>query len=100
LIFFALCAKIGTGFITIMKFTVYSKAGCPYCDKIGKVLELSKQEHTIKILDEDFTIGEYVSMFSSQTPFPQIILHDSVGDVYLGGCIETVKFLRQQNIII
>lgn len=82
-----------------MKFTVYSKTGCPYCDKIGKVLKLSEQEHTIKILDEDFTIEEFVSTFNSKTSFPQVILHDTIGDVYLGGCIETVKFLKNQNII-
>lgn len=82
-----------------MKFTVYSKPGCPYCDKIKKVLEISNQDHTIKILDEDFTSEEYLSKFSPKSPFPQIILHDSVGDVHLGGCIQTLKFLKQQNII-
>ena len=35
-----------------MKFTVYSKNGCPYCDKVKQVLELSKLEHVIYKLDE------------------------------------------------
>lgn len=82
-----------------MKFTVYSKHGCPYCDKIKKVLEISNQDYTIKVLDEDFTIEDYLSKFSSKTPFPQVILHDSVGDVHLGGCVQTVKFLKGQNVI-
>jgi len=82
-----------------MKFTVYSKPGCPYCDKIKKVLEISNQEHTIKVLDKDFTIEEYLSEFSPKSPFPQIVLHENGEDTYLGGCIQTVKFLKQKNII-
>ena len=64
-----------------------------------KVLEISDQDHTIKVLDEDFTIEEYLSTFSSKSPFPQIVLHEDGEDTYLGGCIQTVKFLKQQNII-
>jgi len=83
-----------------MKFIVYSKQGCPYCDKIKKVLEFSKQEHTIKVLDTDFTIDEYLSTFSPKSPFPQIVLYEENGNqVHLGGCVQTVKFLKQKNII-
>ena len=37
-----------------MKFTVYSKNGCPYCDKVKQVLQLSKLEHVTYTLGEDF----------------------------------------------
>jgi glutaredoxin len=83
-----------------MKFTVYSKQGCPYCDKIKKVLEISNQDYTIKILDKDFTIEEYLSTFSPKSPFPQVVLHESGQDTHLGGCIQTVKFLKQNNIVL
>lgn len=82
-----------------MKFTVYSKQGCPYCDKIKKVLEISNQDYVIKILDKDFTIEEYLSTFSPKSPFPQIVLHESGQDTHLGGCVQTVKFLKQNNIV-
>lgn len=82
-----------------MKFTVYSKPGCPYCDKIKKVLEISNQDYTIKVLDKDFTIEEYLSTFNPKSPFPQIVLHESGQDTHLGGCVQTVKFLKQNNII-
>lgn len=82
-----------------MKFTVYSKPGCPYCDKIQKVLELSNQEYNTKVLNQDFTLEEYLSIFNPKAPFPQIILHDSEKDIYLGGCVETLKFLKQSNIL-
>lgn len=82
-----------------MKFTVYSKSGCPYCEKIKKVFEMLNQEHMIKVLDQDFTIEEYLSIFNPKAPFPQIVLHDSEKNIHLGGCVETVKFLKQSNIL-
>jgi len=82
-----------------MKFTVYSKNGCPYCEKIQKVLEISKLNHTVHFLDCDFTKEEFIIEFGENKSFPQVILHDHTGDVYLGGCIETVKFLKEQNIV-
>lgn len=92
-------ANINPSIKVTMKFTVYSKNGCPYCDKIKKILEISNQNYTIKILNEDFTIEDYMTKFSSKTPFPQVILHDSVGETRLGGCIQTVKFLKEKNVI-
>lgn len=83
-----------------MEFIVYSKKGCPYCDKIKKVLELSKQEHIIKILDEDFCIDDYLVEFGPKAPFPQIILsNENKNSIHLGGCVQTVKFLKENNII-
>lgn len=79
-----------------MKFTVYSKRGCPYCDKIQKVLEISKLNHQIYYLDEDFTVEEFFEKFDSNKSFPQVILNE---DTCLGGCVDTVKFLKEQNIV-
>ncbi|MFZ9740397.1 MAG: glutaredoxin family protein [Candidatus Nanopelagicaceae bacterium] len=82
-----------------MKFTVYSKKGCPYCEKIQRVLEISKLTHDVYFLDEDFTKEEFIDKFGESTSFPQVILKETVGDVYLGGCIETVKYLKEQKIV-
>ena len=46
-----------------MKFTVYSKVGCPYCEKIVQVLELSDLPHVVYTLDEDFTREEFIDEF-------------------------------------
>ena len=59
----------------------------------------SNQDYVIKILDKDFTIEEYLSTFSPKSPFPQIVLHESGQDTHLGGCVQTVKFLKQNNIV-
>ena len=79
-----------------MKFTVYSKKGCPYCEKIQKVLEISNLEHVVYFLEENFTKEDFFSEFGENTSFPQVILND---EVQLGGCIETVKFLKEKEII-
>lgn len=79
-----------------MKFIVYSKNGCPYCEKIQKVLEISNLDHTIYYLDEDFTKEQFWEQFGEQKSFPQVILNDGIS---IGGCVETVKFLKENNII-
>lgn len=78
-----------------MKFTVYSKPGCPYCEKIKTVLELSNLQHVVYTLDEHFTREEFYAEFGGGSTFPQVICEDQK----LGGCTDTVKFLQEKNIV-
>lgn len=78
-----------------MKFAVYSKEGCPYCSKIQKVLELTKQQFVVYNLGEDFTQEQFYSEFGEGTTFPQVICDDTK----LGGCANTVKFLQEQKLV-
>jgi len=78
-----------------MNFTVYSKQGCPYCEKIQKVLELTKQQYVVYNLGEEFTQEQFFSEFGRGTTFPQVICDD----VKLGGCLNTVKFLQEKNLV-
>lgn len=79
-----------------MKFTVYSKDGCPYCTKIQQVLELKNLEHVIYKLNEDFTRDQFYAEFGDGSTFPQVILNDTE---HLGGCTDAVKFLKEQNLL-
>lgn len=78
-----------------MKFTVYSKPGCPYCERIEKVLTLSNLEHKIYTLDEDFTRDQFYAEFGEGSTFPQVVMNDQ----NLGGCIDTVQYLKENKII-
>lgn len=78
-----------------MKFTVYSKPGCPYCERIEKVLILSNLEHKIYTLGEDFTREQFYAEFGEGSTFPQVILDDK----HLGGCVDTVAYLKENAII-
>lgn len=79
-----------------MKFTVYSKDGCPYCSKIKQVLELSNLEHKVYNLNQDFTREQFYAEFGNGSTFPQVIMDDTQ---HLGGCTETVKYLMENKII-
>tara|TARA_R100000008_G_scaffold50109_1_gene29910 strand:- start:417 stop:695 length:279 start_codon:yes stop_codon:yes gene_type:complete len=79
----------------LKNFTVYSKVGCPYCTKIVEVLELAKLSHVIYTLDKDFNRPSFYGEFGEGTTFPQIVLNGKK----LGGCNETVKYLRENNLV-
>ena len=79
-----------------MKFTVYSKEGCPYCSKIEQVLQLANLEHKIYKLEEDFTSDQFYAEFGQGSTFPQVILNDME---HLGGCSDTVKYLQEQKLV-
>jgi len=78
-----------------MNFTVYSKDGCPFCEKIKNVLELTGQQFIVYNLGEHFTREEFYSEFGKGSTFPQVVLMDKK----LGGCVDTVNFLKEQKII-
>ena len=78
-----------------MKFTVYSKDGCPYCTKVQQVLELAGLQHVIYKLDSDFTREEFYSEFGYGSTFPQVI----ADDIIIGGCTDTVQYLKEQNLV-
>ena len=58
-----------------MVFIVYSKDGCPYCEKIIKVFETLKLEHEVYKLDRDFTVKQFCDSFGKGVLFPQVILN-------------------------
>jgi glutaredoxin len=78
-----------------MNFTVYSKENCPYCTKVKQVLELTECKHVVYILDQDFTKEEFYSEFGQGSTFPQVICDTKK----LGGCVDTIKFLKEQQIV-
>ena len=78
-----------------MNFTVYSREGCPYCTKIQQVLQLTELRHVIYKLDRDFDKDAFYQQFGSGSTFPQVVLN---GD-NLGGCTETVQYLKENNLV-
>lgn len=78
-----------------MNFAVYTRTGCPYCTQIKQVLagkNLNFQEY---VLDRDFTRDAFYDQFGTGTTFPQVIMDGK----NLGGCTDTVKFLRENNLV-
>ena len=78
-----------------LNFAVYSKDGCPYCEKIVQVLELSNLNHVIYKLEKDFNRTSFYGEFGEGTTFPQIVLNGKK----LGGCSDTIKYLQEEQIL-
>tara|TARA_B100001287_G_scaffold240137_1_gene214415 strand:- start:15 stop:251 length:237 start_codon:yes stop_codon:yes gene_type:complete len=78
-----------------MHFTVYSKEDCPYCSAIKQIMIGKDFKFTEYKLDEDFTKKEFLDEFGVGTTFPQVIMDGNK----LGGCTDTVKYLRENKII-
>ena len=76
-------------------FTVYSKDGCQYCDTIKEVLDGKGLNYREYKLGVDFEREAFYTQFGQGSTFPQVVLADN----NLGGCTETVKYLRENNLI-
>ena len=78
-----------------MNFAVYSKKGCPYCEKIKQVLDLTKLSYVVYNLGEHFDKKSFYDEFGEGSTFPQVI----VDGQKLGGCIDSIKFLQEKRVI-
>ncbi len=77
-----------------MNFAVYTKEGCPYCDKVKEVLQLTGSSFVVYNLDEHFDRDSFYGEFGQGSTFPQVV----VDGKKLGGCVDTVKFLKENKI--
>ena len=77
-----------------MNFAVYSKDGCPYCDKIKQIMDLTKLSYVVYNLNEDFDRDSFYGEFGQGSTFPQVV----VDGIKLGGCVDTIEFLRENQI--
>ena len=75
-------------------FTIYSKAGCTFCEKIVQFLEENHLPHEKLSLGEDYDREEFIDRFG-QTTFPRV-LHN--GEL-VGGMQETVKYIVRNKLI-
>ena len=78
-----------------MNFTVYSKDGCPYCEKGKEVLDLTKLTYVVYNLGEHFDKNSFYEEFGNGSTFPQV----QVDGKKLGGCVDTIKYLRENKIV-
>lgn len=89
-------------------YTIYSKTGCPYCDKTKEVMQKLSLDHVVKDLDRDFTKDQFYDQFGLGATFPRVIhTYHVMGpdgmpceeNRVIGGMQETVKYLKEKKII-
>ena len=78
-----------------MNFAVYTKDGCPYCDKVKQVLELTGSRFVVYNLGEHFEKKEFYGEFGQGSTFPQVVVDGNK----LGGCVDTIEYLKEQKVI-
>lgn len=78
-----------------MNFIVYTKLDCPYCTKVKTVLEMKNIHFIEKVLHIDFDRKQFYEQFGEGSTFPQVIMNEQK----LGGCTDTVRYLRENNLI-
>ena len=76
-------------------FIIYSKEGCPYCTQVEQVLQLAELKYVVYKLGVDFTKDQFFTKFRYDASFPRVLKDENV----LGGCTETVKYLREQKLV-
>jgi glutaredoxin len=77
-----------------MNFTVYSKEGCPYCEKILAIFDAHEFNTVEYKLNKDFTAEQFYDEFGEGSTFPQVVLND----ITLGGCVDTIRYLQDNDI--
>ena len=78
-----------------MNFDIFSKDGCPYCEKVKNVMELTKVSHVVYNLDEHFDRKSFYGEFGEGSTFPQVV----VDGKKLGGCVDTIQYLKENKIV-
>ena len=74
--------------------TIYSRNGCPYCEKFIAIVEYEELKHVVYKLGRDFTREEFYNKFGDKSTFPQVMLDD----LHLGGCKDSIKYLQENEI--
>lgn len=78
-----------------MNYTVYTKPGCPYCDKIKQVLGALGYTVEEQVLNVHFNRDDFYQKFGVGSTFPRVLEEGRL----LGGCNETIAHLRNKGIV-
>jgi len=74
-----------------MKFTIYGKQDCVFCDKARRLLKSKNLSFKYLQLDRDYTIDDLWTKVKFTT-YPQIFMDD----YHVGGYDKLYKFIENQ----
>lgn len=66
-----------TIFKEYMMYTIYSKAGCPNCDKAKMILKMKSLPHEVLMLGKDYNVEDLAAIDPNRKQFP-FVLKDGV----------------------
>lgn len=76
-------------------YLIYTRDGCPYCDKVKSVLSAIGESYTEMKLNSQFTREQFVEQFGHGSTFPRVFKDGAL----LGGCNETIVYLRSNGLV-
>ena len=74
---------------------IYTRNGCPFCTKIKEVYRMKGYAFSEFTLGVNFTREQFYQEFGPGATFPQVLINGQK----MGGCTETVKYLRENNLL-
>ena len=74
---------------------IYTRPGCPFCTKIKEVYRMKGYSFAEFTLSVNFTREQFYEQFGRGATFPQVLINGHK----MGGCTETVKYLRENNLL-
>jgi len=74
---------------------LYIQKTTAHIAKVKQVLELTNSNYVVYNLGEHFTKEDFYSRFGEGSTFPQVVCDDKK----LGGSVDTIKFLKEQQVI-
>ena len=81
--------------MSVLNFTVYSKEGCPYCDKVVELFAIKGFSFVEYKLEQDFDKAGFEGQFGKESKFPQVTLNGQ----NLGGCSDTINYLKENQLV-
>jgi len=76
-----------------MLFKVYGKKDCMYCTLAVELLEMLNKDYIYMVLDEDYPISDFKSIFPEAKTAPQIITVSNTQINKIGGYEELRELL-------
>ena len=73
-----------------MRFTIYSKDSCPWCDRAKQILESLNFKYIEYRLGDNLLREEFIEQFGDTATFPRIFC----GDDLVGGCTDLILWVQ------
>lgn len=74
---------------------IYTRKGCPFCEKIKEVYNMKGWNYTEYVLDEQFNREQFYDEFGPGATFPQVI----VDNKRTGGATDTIQHFRNNGLL-
>ena len=77
------------------QYKVYFKENCPYCDRVKKLLNICKLNHTLHDVSDPEVRKEFDSYFPGVTGVPPVLYNESP----IGDSMKFVAHLKELKLI-